>query len=119
MTLAGRPLGEATLFEALKAPFFDGLAKLFHEVQIKVHVVQCAQHGGQNLSTVVQVSQIRSREVFAARAVACRIHRAHVRRILGVFDAEHTKTREEVPIAGVSGGHNTIKHVDPAADGFE
>ena len=78
-----------------------------------------SQLGAKNFIALVEVGEIAPGKVFAGITVAMSVHRLGAGLVSGIAQLQHASTGEEVAIAGVSGGHHAVEHIDTAPDAFQ
>lgn len=85
-----------------------------HEILVIAEVVYGVEPCPQDLVALVEMVEVRPREVAAGIAAAGRIDGPHVVLVAAVPDPHRAGPREEVAVPGVPRRHHAVEHVDAA-----
>src|SRR5690606_3990248 len=86
----------------LEAALGDCFPHFFHDLQVKMQVVQCIQSRTGDFIRPLQVMQIRAREVATSVALATGVQWPRVVAVPGVADLDIAVAGEQPTIAGVT-----------------
>src|SRR5215207_8783961 len=96
----------------------NGLAQGAHQLQVKMQVVDGVEPRAQDFVAAVEVAKVGAREILARIAAAFRVHWREIVLMHAVADVDDAGRGEQVPVARMTRGHDTVEHVYAARHGL-
>ena len=102
----------------LKAAIIERRADFLHKRVVKIQIMHNAQPHTEHLAAFKQMMHIRTRKSAAGRTLTADFKRRIIGFILCIIQIHNAVHRKNLPVTGVSGGHNAVENINAAPNAF-